>query len=301
MSNHSEQCSVNFGAARRGASVLLSLPLSLSADLLAITSSPNRFFQIHFKNIHIRLGPNIKPVFTGGFLRMIRKLAPAFALFVAPFFCLHCAKPTASHRADFGTTEAELDVELGRRRGFSETGYASWYGGRKDGFCYKRTANGEIMHPDARTCAHPFLPFGTVVRVENLSSGQTTVLRVNDRGPYAKGRIIDITRYAAEEIGILTQGVSKVRVRVIQDLVRTTKIVVKNKIKTPFPQANSTPTVKNIDTSAIFALLSGLAGKRGANISRSAWTNSGAAVQDIKEIANRLKNRRPDPFINRVR
>jgi len=300
MNNHSEQYSINFGATQGAASMLLSLPLFLPAELLAITSSPGSFFQIHFKNIHIRLSTNPKPVFTGGFLRIIRNLAPTFALFVAPVFCLHCAKPTTIRQTDFEITNAAINVELDRHRGFSETGHASWYGGKNDGFDFRRTASGEIMHPEARTCAHPYLPFGTVVRVENLSSGKTTVLRVNDRGPYIRGRIIDVSRFAAEEIGLLKHGVSKVRVRVIQDLVRTTKILVKNKLDTLKSSSIELPhTVRNIDTLAIFAMISGLAGKHSVNVSPSARMSFSAA-KDIGENAKRLKNRRADPFINRV-
>ncbi|MDR0498452.1 MAG: septal ring lytic transglycosylase RlpA family protein [Holophagales bacterium] len=352
MSNHCEQCSVNFNAAQNAAAALLTLPagliaitapigesaleylLSLPADLLAITSSPNKFFQIHFKNIHIRLGPNLKPVFTGGFLRIIRKLTPILALLVAPFFCLYCAKPAVNRWVSFELAEREIDSE-GLHRVFSQTGYASWYGGKRDGFSYKKTANGEIMRPDASTCAHPFLPFGTVVRVENLSNGKSAILRVNDRGPYIKGRIIDITPYAAEEIGIMKKGISKVRVRVIQDLVRTTRAfsicdaylaAVKarprvnfdlkqrslsklNLSKIAFENAelletlplNTSHIVKNIDISAIFTLFFDLARKHSANISQVAWTCFSKNVQDFEEIANRLKNRRSDPFINRIR
>jgi len=232
---------------------------------------------------------------------MIRDMTPALALFLAPLFCLHCTKPIATGRVGFETTDAGINVELGRHRGFSETGHASWYGGRNDGFSYKRTANGEIMRPDARTCAHPFLPFGTVVRVESISTGKTTVLRVNDRGPYKKGRIIDISRFAAEEIGILKHGVSKVRVHIIQDLVRTTKIKIKNKAETQKTHLVDMPrTIKNIDTLAIFSLISGLADKRSLNVSQSAGFILNAAIRGTEEIAKRLKNRRSDPFINRL-
>ena len=86
-----------------------------------------------------------------------------------------------------------------------QTGAASWYG---PGFHGKRTANGETFNTHALTAAHKTLPFGTEVRVTNERTGKSVVVRINDRGPYAHGRVIDLSKAAAEAVGI--SGVGKV-------------------------------------------------------------------------------------------
>jgi len=267
-----------------------------------IPSSPNRFFSIQFKDIRIQLGPDIRPVFTGGFLRVVRRFAPTFTLFVAAVFFLHCSKPTGNRWIDLKNTQAGVGGELVSQKGsFYQIGHASWYGGMGDGFEYKQTANGETMIPDAWTCAHPYLPFGTIVRVENLSNKLSTVLRVNDRGPYITGRIIDLSLRGANEIGIVNHGVAKVRVQVIQDLVRTSKIAITKKAEPKASPTNPTPTLENFDPSAIFVSLTGLVGKSAANFQQMLWKDLSAAVQRKEENIDRFKNRRFDPFINRKR
>ncbi len=92
------------------------------------------------------------------------------------------------------------------------TGIASWYGGRFHG---RRTANGEIYDMNALTAAHRTLPFGTIVEVTNLGNGRKVRLRINDRGPFIKGRIIDVSRRAAKELGFLIDGTAPVRLRIV--------------------------------------------------------------------------------------
>src|SRR5215213_8608354 len=86
-----------------------------------------------------------------------------------------------------------------------QAGAASWYG---PGFHGKRTANGETFNTNALTAARKTLPFGTEVRVTNERTGKSVVVRINDRGPYAHARVIDLSKAAAEAVGI--SGVSKV-------------------------------------------------------------------------------------------
>ena len=74
----------------------------------------------------------------------------------------------------------------------------------------RRTANGERLHPDSLTCAHRTYPFGTLLRVTNPANGKQVVVRVTDRGPYVRGRIIDLSIRAARELGILAQGIAQV-------------------------------------------------------------------------------------------
>jgi rare lipoprotein A len=84
-----------------------------------------------------------------------------------------------------------------------QTGAASWYG---PGFHGKRTANGERFNTNALTAAHKTLPFGTQVRVKNERTGKSVVVRINDRGPYAHGRVIDLSKAAAAAVGISGVG-----------------------------------------------------------------------------------------------
>ncbi len=93
-----------------------------------------------------------------------------------------------------------------------QAGKASYY---SDLLKNRPTANGERYHPEKLTAAHRRLPFGSLVRVIRPKTGQSVVVRINDRGPYAKGRIIDLSRKAAEAIGIIRAGVANVRLEVV--------------------------------------------------------------------------------------
>lgn len=91
-------------------------------------------------------------------------------------------------------------------------GWASWYG---PGFDGGQTANGETFNQYDLTAAHPSLPFGTKVRVTNKDNGQSVVVRINDRGPYAGGRVLDLSTGAAEAIGMIGSGVAPVQIDVL--------------------------------------------------------------------------------------
>ncbi len=97
--------------------------------------------------------------------------------------------------------------------GWTEEGIASWYGNPFHG---RQTASGEIYDMEAATAAHPFLPFGTRVEVENLANGARTELRINDRGPFVGGRIIDLSRRGAREIDLIGPGTGPVRITVLE-------------------------------------------------------------------------------------
>jgi rare lipoprotein A len=90
---------------------------------------------------------------------------------------------------------------------------ASWYGHPYHG---RATASGEVYDMEAPTGAHPTLPFGTRLRVENLDNGRSTTLTVNDRGPFAKERILDVSRRVAEELGMLGPGTARVRITILE-------------------------------------------------------------------------------------
>jgi len=93
-----------------------------------------------------------------------------------------------------------------------ETGVASYYAGKYHG---RRTASGEKYNQGNMTAAHRTLPFGTRVRVTNLENGRSVVLRITDRGPFRRGRVIDVSKKAARRLGFLREGTAKVRVEVV--------------------------------------------------------------------------------------
>lgn len=101
---------------------------------------------------------------------------------------------------------------LAHANGFEENGVASWYG---PGFHGKRTSTGESYDMEAMTAAHKTLPFETHVEVTNLDNGRTAVVRVNDRGPFVDGRVIDLSKAAARELGVIGPGTAKVRIRAL--------------------------------------------------------------------------------------
>ena len=94
----------------------------------------------------------------------------------------------------------------------SFTGKASWYGPNFHG---RRTANGEVFNQNALTAAHPSLKFGTKVKVTNLNNGRSVVVRINDRGPYAGGRVIDLSAAAARSLNMVRSGVARVKVTIL--------------------------------------------------------------------------------------
>ncbi|TBU97895.1 septal ring lytic transglycosylase RlpA family protein [Stutzerimonas kirkiae] len=94
--------------------------------------------------------------------------------------------------------------------GDSQTGKASWYGSPHHG---KKTASGERFDQHAMTAAHRTLPFGTRVRVTNLDNGREVTVRINDRGPFKRGRVIDLSRAAAQRLDMLRAGIAPVRIQ----------------------------------------------------------------------------------------
>jgi rare lipoprotein A len=95
-------------------------------------------------------------------------------------------------------------------------GYASWYGGKFHG---QRTASGEIFDTNLLTAAHKTLPFGTLVRVTSLYTGKSVIVRINDRGPFVEDRIIDLSKAAADAIGLTNQGIGRVKLEIVQETV----------------------------------------------------------------------------------
>ncbi|MDP6345035.1 MAG: septal ring lytic transglycosylase RlpA family protein [Alphaproteobacteria bacterium] len=120
---------------------------------------------------------------------------------------------------------------------YDHTGIASWYGQKFHG---RLTANGETYDMNTLTAAHKTLPMPTRVQVTNLANGRSLILKVNDRGPFVNGRIIDVSRRAAQLLGFYNQGTAKVRVTVIDDGAGT---MVASKPVTPKEQRTALPAL----------------------------------------------------------
>lgn len=117
----------------------------------------------------------------------------------------------------------------GEDYGYAETGIASWYGVEFHG---KTTANGEIFNMNALTAAHRTLPMPSLVRVTNLENGRAVVVRVNDRGPFNHGRVIDVSRRTAQLLGFERQGTAKVRVKILPEESRSLALMAKGSMVT---------------------------------------------------------------------
>jgi rare lipoprotein A len=132
-----------------------------------------------------------------------RPIHAGFALLaVAMIFTASCAHRTAHVNAPLAPAPL----------GTTETGIASWYGIPYDG---RRAASGELYDMEQLTAAHRTLPFQTWVEVTNLSNGKQVEVRINDRGPFAKGRILDLSQAAARDIDMVRAGTARVRLKVI--------------------------------------------------------------------------------------
>ena len=132
---------------------------------------------------------------------------------------------------------------------FDETGIASWYGVKFHG---RKTANGEIYDMNTLTAAHRTLPMPSYVRVTNLENGRSLVVKVNDRGPFAKGRIIDMSRRGAQLLGFQKQGTAKVRVQILADKSRALAVRMKNQLE--LKKVGSPITVKRLPKAKVDAV-----------------------------------------------
>ena len=129
-----------------------------------------------------------------------------------------------------------------------ETGIASWYGTKFHG---RKTANGEIYDMNALTAAHRVLPMPSYVRVTNLENGRSLVLRVNDRGPFASSRVIDVSRRGAQLLGFQQKGTAKVRVQILADKSRALKTRLKGQAE--LAKVGSPITVKRLPKAKVAA------------------------------------------------
>ncbi len=132
----------------------------------------------------------------------IRRATPVLALLVGLLLLASCASSPSTR------THAAKAYPLG----YKQRGIASWYG---PGFHGNQTANGERYDMHRFTAAHRTLPMGSLVEVTSLTSGQRIKVRINDRGPFVRGRIIDLSYKAAQALGMAVQGTDRVEIRVI--------------------------------------------------------------------------------------
>jgi rare lipoprotein A len=195
---------------------------------------------------------------------------------------------------------------------YVEVGQASWYGGEEDGFAGQQTANGETFDPDQATCAHRTLPFGTWVDVENLDNGLHAVLRVNDRGPFAKGRILDVSKQGAKSLGLMTHGTASVRIRSVDQAGHPAPLDPTLNAANPFTvqvaalrdPANVERLSRELQGEFGPISLQETVDREGKPIKRvrvGSFTSMEEAEKAADQIAKRMRDRGVEPFITRRR
>lgn len=121
------------------------------------------------------------------------------------------AKRSGAYQRDAGRDDGDSSY---KKDSYFQTGMASWYGREFNG---KRTASGELFDMNELTAAHKTLPFGTVLKIKNFDNGKTVTVRVNDRGPYKGGRIIDLSYGAAKKLDMLQDGKTQVGIQILKN------------------------------------------------------------------------------------
>jgi rare lipoprotein A len=245
-------------------------------------------------------------------LRQFRTPSRYLALVVVMLFSLHCTSPSVAPVAPVAP-EPDVSEEPGNEkpdpRIYTESGRASWYGG-DDGFAGQPTANGERYDPMALTCAHRTLPFGTMIEVRNLDTGKKAVLRVNDRGPFIRGRMLDVSEKAAQSLGMHGNGTARVRIRTVDAKGRPAPL-------DPVTAASDPYTVQVAalsDAANVARLSKELQSVIGPVNLQEAQTKGGVTIQRVRvgsyeriedaqkaveQIAKIFKDRGLEPFITR--
>ncbi len=253
--------------------------------------------------------PPIK-VGRGGFLRLVRWVSPSLAAGLMVSFTLHCTRPPAPMpRARKNSTNGSA---LPAGQVFVEEGMASWYGGDGDGFAGRPTASGELFDPTQLTAAHKTLPLGSYVEVENLDNGRKLLVRINDRGPYVRGRIIDLSRKAAQNLGVLGHGTSRVRITTVDADEQPATLDPAEEAKNPYViQVAALSEPRNLE--ALRAEMEKDFGpvefqdavaRGGVSVKRvrvGSYTRREDAEKAAEQISKRLKDRGVEPFITRRR
>ncbi len=175
---------------------------------------------------------------------------------------------------------------------YVETGISSWYGAKFHG---RRTANGETYNMNDLTAAHRTLPMPSMVRVINLSNGRSLRLRINDRGPFARGRIIDVSRRAAQLLGFQREGTARVRVEIVADDSRQLKLAALN---------GRVPAREKITGQAVAKQTVQSQPLRGSQAATRARRDRTVSPQpqlaDLPDEANQAVETVPTPAVNRL-
>ena len=246
----------------------------------------------------------------GGFLRAMRRVTTLLAVGVSMSFTLHCTRPpVVTHRNGSGASKGAGALA---GRVYEEEGQASWYGGNGDGFEGRPTANGELFDPEALTAAHKTLPLGSIIEVENLENGKKVLVRVNDRGPFVRGRILDLSKKGARQLGFLGQGTATIRLRTVDGLGNPAPVDETLERGNPYViQIAALTDVRNVEAlrkeleptygplSIQDAVLRD--GREVKRVRVGAYPSRDEAEKAANELAKRLKDRGVDPFITRRR
>jgi rare lipoprotein A (peptidoglycan hydrolase) len=136
-----------------------------------------------------------------------------FKILLLAFILISCSSNVAHGDYIDSTGMTRKEIEAIRYHPQVQVGVASYYG---KAFHKKRTANGEIFDMYKVSAAHKTYPLGTVVKVTNLKNGRSIRLKINDRGPFVKGRVLDLSYEAAKRLGFLSSGTTKVRIEVLK-------------------------------------------------------------------------------------
>ena len=164
---------------------------------------------------------------------------------------------------------------------YDQVGFASWYG--RD-FHGKKTANGEIYNMNALTAAHKTLPMPTYVKVTNLENNRSLVLRVNDRGPFVAGRLIDVSRRGAQLLGFEKQGVTRVRIQASDEQGRVVSRKSDNRRATTAPSGSSREPVKAVPNGVHYVQVGSYSSRQNANVQMTALKRAGHQAVASRQI-----------------
>ena len=276
------------------------------------TQNWSRAFSIWIEDIQVVCHPVVAAPFEikSCLLRKARVLSRATAVIAGLLFVLHCTRPQAvvvvppSEPGAAEETPDRLDGHI-----YTESGRASWYGG-DDGFTGRPTANGETFDPMELTCAHRTLPFGTIIEVKNLDTGKKAVLRVNDRGPFIRGRMLDVSEKAAQALGMHGTGTAKVRIRTVDAKGKPAPLDPALALGDPYTiqvaaladVANVTRLSKELQSAIGPVNLQEAQAKGGVTVKRvrvGTYAKLDDAQKAVEQIAKLFKDRGFEPFITR--
>jgi rare lipoprotein A len=278
------------------------------------TQNWSRAFNVWIEDIQVVCLPVVTAPFVirTSLLREARALSRYTAVVLVLLFSLHCTRPQVTPAPAVPVPEAPAPEETNDRldgRVYTETGRASWYGG-EDGFAGRPTANGEIFDPGELTCAHRTLPFGTTLEVKNLETGKKAIVRVNDRGPFIRGRMLDVSEKAALALGMHGNGTAKVRIRTVDGKGRPAPMDPAAAQGDPYTiqvaaladPANVVRLSKELRSAIGPVNLLEAHAKGGATVQRvrvGSYTNLDDARKAAETIAKLFKDRGLEPFITR--